>query len=214
MRREEDVRPLLVDASARFYQRGWMAGTAGNLSARAGEESLWITPSGRPKGALAAEDLIRVGRSGQLAEGETRRPSAETILHTSVYYLFPHARFCYHVHTIEANLVTRLTTDDKMPLPPLEMLKGFGIQEEDPRVEIPIFHNHREVARIAADVRGRLEHMNVRIPAFLIRDHGLTFWAADAVEAMNNAELLDYILRYLIAAHGAGLSVSSWGQAR
>jgi len=211
-RREDDPRPALVSASARFYERGWMAGTAGNLSARASEESLWITPSGRPKGDLAVEDLIRVGRSGQLAEGETRRPSAETALHTSVYYLFPSARFCYHVHTIEANLVTRLTTADSVPLPPLEMLKGFGILEENPRVEIPIFPNHREVARIAADVRGRFEHMSSRIPAFLIRDHGMTFWASDPVEAMNHAELLDYILRYLIAAHAAGLPVASWGQ--
>jgi len=42
-------RAALVEIARDFHARGWMAGTAGNLSAREDDEHFWITASGRPK---------------------------------------------------------------------------------------------------------------------------------------------------------------------
>ena len=45
-------RAALVEIARDFHARGWMAGTAGNLSAREDENHFWITASGKPKGRL------------------------------------------------------------------------------------------------------------------------------------------------------------------
>ena len=50
----------LVEIARDFHSRGWMAGTAGNLSARADESHFWITASGLPKGRLQESDLLLV----------------------------------------------------------------------------------------------------------------------------------------------------------
>ena len=63
-----DPRESLIYAATNFYQKGWMVGTAGNLSARLSDGSFWITASGRPKGQLTSEDFVRVDLEGKVLE--------------------------------------------------------------------------------------------------------------------------------------------------
>jgi methylthioribulose-1-phosphate dehydratase len=128
-----------------------------------------------------------------------KRPSAETSIHAAIYNLFPDARVCYHVHSIENNLVSRFTKSN-LPLPPLEMLKGLGVWEENPRCFMPIFANHLEVPRIADDIYTRFKDTKPQIPALLIRDHGVTVWANSLESANNYLELVEYIFRYMVAS--------------
>ncbi len=44
-----DLRQSLIHASRQFHQLGWMAGTAGNLSAKMPDNSFWITASSKKK---------------------------------------------------------------------------------------------------------------------------------------------------------------------
>src|SRR6185295_13172672 len=84
---------VLAAAARLFYERGWMMGTAGNLSLRLADGTFWITASGKPKGRLQAEDFLRVAPGGEVLKRgrEEDRPSAETSLHDAVYRLFPEA---------------------------------------------------------------------------------------------------------------------------
>ena len=216
-----DPRSLLAALARDLYGRGWMAGTAGNLSLRLGDGSFWITASGKPKGSLGVEDFLRVAPDGEvLARGRADdQPSAETCIHQALYALDPEAAACLHVHTVASNLVPRLAAgpagsragDDgqggatEIALPPLEMLKGFGIREERPQIGIAVFPNHLEVAAIAAAVAARFRAAPPRLPAFLIRDHGLTVWAGSAPAALRYLELLEFIFAFMIAARAAGL---------
>ena len=93
----------------------------------------------------------------------------------------------------------------EIALPPLEMLKGLGIREERPRIGIAVFPNHLEVATIAAAVASRFRAAPPRLPAFLIRDHGLTVWGEGAAAALHHLELLEFIFAFMIAARAAGL---------
>ncbi|NET52027.1 MAG: hypothetical protein F6K09_26020 [Merismopedia sp. SIO2A8] len=127
-------------------------------------------------------------------------PSAETSIHQVIYSLFPQAQACYHVHAIEANLVSRFTDEDTLTLPPLEMLKGLGVREENPKVAISLFANHLDVLRIAGDIRKRFQTVTPSVNVLLIRDHGLTAWASSTEEAFNYVEIADYIFRYMVAA--------------
>ncbi|MGD1809572.1 methylthioribulose 1-phosphate dehydratase [Dapis sp. BLCC M126] len=198
----DDPRESLIYAATHFYQKGWMVGTAGNLSARLPDNSFWITASGRPKGKLTKQDFVRVDINGQVLEkpNPSFRPSAETSIHQTIYQYFPEAKACYHVHSIEANLVSNLTEGNGLVLPSLEMLKGLGIWEENPWVEIPLFVNHLEVKKIADEISARFLESPPKIPALLIHNHGVTVWANSPESAYHYIELVEYIFRYMTAA--------------
>lgn len=202
-----DPRQILIAAAGHFYQRGWMVGTAGNLSACLPDGSFWITASGRNKGQLCIDDFIRIAPDGTVLEQPSPdvRPSAETSIHQVIYSLFPKAQACYHVHSIEANLVSHFTTGDCLSLPPLEMLKGFGVWEENPKVVMPIFTNHLEVPRIASDIYERFKAVPPLIDALLIRNHGVTVWASSPEAAFHYLEIAEYIFRYMVAARTVGI---------
>jgi methylthioribulose-1-phosphate dehydratase len=195
-----DPRTDLIAAAQHFYSRGWMLGTAGNLSARLADGSFWITASGKSKGNLNLEDFVRVHLDGRVESPSHLKPSAETAIHQTLYTLFPEARACYHVHSVEANLVSRFVEADDLPLPPLEMLKGLGVREEEPHCTLAIFPNHLDVTRIAKDIDRRFQIDWPKIPALLIRDHGLTVWAPSAEAAGHFVELVEYIFRYMVIA--------------
>ncbi len=220
-----DPRRLLAATARDLYRRGWMAGTAGNLSLRQDDGSFWITASGRSKGALGRGDFLRLAADGEVLERGAAgdRPSAEASLHSAVYRLVPRAAACFHVHTVASNVVTRLAgrplrpapavpsppadppAAADLPLPPLEMLKGLGIWDERPAVAVAVFPNHARVPAIAAELSERFGAAPPAVPGFLIRDHGLTVWGDSAQAALNHLELFDFIFQWMVAAHGAGL---------
>lgn len=201
-----DPRPDLITAAHYFYLQGWMVGTAGNLSARLPDNSFWITASGRSKGELVLSDFVRVAADGNVLErSPDLKPSAETGIHQTIYALFPTAQACYHVHSIEANLVSHFTQSNSLPLPPLEMLKGLGVRQEYSRCAIPVFTNHLSVAQIAVEIGDRFKANLPELPALLIRDHGVTVWAPSLLSARNYIELMEYIFRYMVAARQLGI---------
>ncbi|BAZ67076.1 MAG: methylthioribulose 1-phosphate dehydratase [Pelatocladus maniniholoensis HA4357-MV3] len=195
-----DARLELINAARHFYQQGWMLGTAGNLSARLSDSSFWITASGKSKGELVIDDFVRIYPDGRVEQPtEDSKPSAETAIHQVIYDLFPESKSCYHIHSIEANLVSRFVKTDSLPLPPLEMLKGLGVWKENPDCVIPIFANHLHVQQIANEIKARFSKTTPQLPTLLIRDHGVTVWGSSSVEARNYIELVEYIFRYMVA---------------
>ncbi|MEH2171667.1 methylthioribulose 1-phosphate dehydratase [Nostoc sp.] len=203
-----DPRLQLIATARYFYQQGWMVGTAGNLSARLADGSFWITASGKSKGELLLNDFVLIAPDGKIEGSATQViPSAETAIHQLVYRLFPQSLACYHIHSIESNLVSRLVEGDSLLLPPLEMLKGLGVWQENPCCMMPIFANHLQVALIVGDIEQRFAVTPPQISALLIRDHGLTVWACSLEAARNYIELLDYIFRYMVAAVRLGINI-------
>ncbi|MBF2025587.1 MAG: methylthioribulose 1-phosphate dehydratase [Oscillatoriales cyanobacterium C42_A2020_001] len=193
-----DLRSHLITDAQYFYQQGWMLGTAGNLSARLPDGSFWITASGRMKGALTLDDFVRVDADGRVEAPSGLKPSAETVIHQTLYQRFSESQACYHVHSVEANLVSRFEFTENIPLPPLEMLKGLGIWTENPQCMIAVFPNHLKVEQIAVAIAQRFAVEPPAVPALLIRDHGLTVWAPSTSSARNFVELLEYIFRYMV----------------
>lgn len=195
----------LVDAATHFYRLGWMMGTAGNLSHRHDAESFWITASGKSKGALTPADFLRVDLDGRVLELRSPglKPSAETSLHQVLYRRFPAAGAIYHVHSVEANVASNFTGGTTLALPPLEMLKGFGIMEEAPDVRLDVFRNHADVPAIAEEIGGRYGAAEPRVPALLIRNHGITVWGPTPERARNHVELIEFIFRFMVAARSA-----------
>ena len=193
----------LIEAAKHFHSRGWMLGTAGNLSARdnANKNSFWITASGLPKGNLDEGDFLNIDiSSGEtLIKNDNSKPSAETIIHQTIYSQFNEANCCMHVHSIDAALAINKHAAQRtsLRLPPLEMLKGFNIWEEDPCVDLAIFTNHLDVSKIALDIENLYSASPPQIDALMIRNHGITVWGKSIQETYNRVELIEFILSYL-----------------
>ena len=199
-------RTALVEVARDFHQRGWMSGTAGNLSVRADAEHFWITASGVPKGQLEEGDflLVRI-QDGEVVERAApgNKPSAETAIHRTIYSLFPDAQACLHGHSVDGCLVSgRAKRAAKaLRLPAIEMLKGFDIWQQNPKVDLPLFENHLDVARIAKEIEARFRKTKPPLSALMIRAHGATVWGAGPQEAYNRFECLEFLFSY--AARGA-----------
>jgi methylthioribulose-1-phosphate dehydratase len=193
------LRAALVEVARDFHARGWMSGTAGNLSARADAEHFWITASGMPKGRLEEGDFLLVRtQDGAVVERARagNKPSAETAIHRTIYALFPEARACLHGHSVDGCLASgRAPRGAKaLRLPAVEMLKGLDIWQQNPKVDLPLFENTLDVAKIAAEIGKRLGKNPPALSALMIRAHGATVWARGLQEAYNRFECLEFVL--------------------
>lgn len=191
----------LVEIARDFHARGWMAGTAGNLSAREDARHFWITASGKPKGRLTETDFVLVRiEDGQVVDSPRadNKPSAETSIHRALYALFPEAKASLHGHSVEAAMAAERAKKgaQSLRLPPIEMIKGFDIWQPRPKVDLPLFENHLDVARIAREIEARFRKKAPAVTALLIRAHGPTVWGRSLQEAYNRFEILEYLLRY------------------
>jgi methylthioribulose-1-phosphate dehydratase len=154
-----------------------------------------------PKGRLDELDflLVRV-TDGEVVERvrPDNKPSAETSIHRALYALFPGARACLHGHVVTAAIAAdRAKKGAKsLRLPAIEMIKGFDIWQQNPKVELPLFENHLEVAKIARDIETRFKKTRPAVTALMVRAHGPTVWGAGLQEAYNRFEILEYLLRY------------------
>ncbi len=186
----------ITTLAAALYDRGWMPGTAGNISVRTGTDAV-ITGSGKPKGALTAADLVTVriaDSAARIANGV--RPSAETTIHTAVY----RATGCgavVHVHPPNATAVSirygRPDALTDLALGDYELLKGL-VPADPGRCTVPVFANWPDVPRIAHDVETRLTRPPADMPpVLLIAGHGATSWGRDLTEARDRMECLEAI---------------------
>ena len=198
------TRSALAKIGKDFHRRGWMAGTAGNLSARSNntDDCFWITSSGLPKGQLDNHDFILMDlKSNAISQRfyASAKPSAETCIHTAIYTLFPDARTCFHIHSVDACLATsRIATgQQQMLLPALEMIKGLDIWQQDPEVNLALFDNLLDVTEISEQIQTRFKQTPPEIPALMIRDHGITVWGNSLQQTYNRVEIIEFIMSYM-----------------
>lgn len=202
-----DCRTALVEIARDFHGRGWMAGTAGNLSARDRQDpgTFWITASGLSKGRLDEADLLRIDLTEDRVVERFRdgaKPSAETAIHRVIYQLYPEVNACLHVHSVDACLAVanRPAEATELPLPPLEMIKGLDVWEERPAVALPLFPNRLDVPTIAAEIQQRFTASSPLLPALMIHGHGATVWGRSLQEAYNRVEIVEFLMSYLARA--------------
>lgn len=194
----------LAAVAGLFYQRGWMAGTAGNLSCRetADADVFWISASGKSKGWLTERDFVLLDiNDGGLVETpvSSNKASAEAAIHRVIYRLFPSATACFHVHSVDACLISERVTG-AVVLPALEMLKGLGIWLEAPQVELPVFENSLQVETISQQIEQQFTREVPQVPALLIRQHGITVWGDSLEQCFNRVEITEFLLSYLARA--------------
>ena len=172
--------------------KGWAPATSGNYSVRLDDGSFAVTVSGRHKGRLTPDDVMRVDAAGESLDG--KKPSAETALHLALYRAFPNAGAVLHSHSPAAVGLSRAVTGDGYTLTGHEMLKALpGIATHETSVILPIVENSQDMAVIDAGITPRLLEADA-IPAYLIRSHGLYGWGRDMAEAERVIEAIEWMI--------------------
>lgn len=191
MSREHLARQI-VDAGRFLYGRGWSPATSSNYSVRLSADQVLLTASGKHKGQLELDDVLATDLHGNSLEpGKT--PSAETLLHTQLYRCRPEIGAVLHTHSVNATVLSRLTLSDSLVFADYELQKAFsGISTHECQVEVPIFDNDQDIARLAARIQPWLnEHPDC--VGYLIRGHGLYTWGAQMSDALRQIEAFEFL---------------------
>jgi methylthioribose-1-phosphate isomerase len=175
----------IANAARGLYARGWMPGTAGNISVRAGGNAV-ITGSGLSKGELGADDMVTVTVADSQPLAGTRRPSAETAIHTAIYRA-TNAGAVIHVHSPHATAQS-VGASEALRFSGYELIKGLGAVET---IDVPVFDNHSDVSRIGADIEHYLAGHSDAPPVLFIAGHGVTAWGTDLAQARDRVECLE-----------------------
>jgi len=96
----------ILAVGRRLDSRNLALATTGNYSVRLDDGRIAVTVSGRHKGRLSADDVTQIDLQGRPLT--VQRPSAEAVLHASVYRLYPAAHAVLHVHSVASITLTRL----------------------------------------------------------------------------------------------------------
>jgi methylthioribulose-1-phosphate dehydratase len=180
----------VIAAGRLFHSRGWVPATAGNFSVRLDAKTLAVTVSGRHKGELAAADFMRVDLRGRALDKD-KRASAETLLHCQLYRHAAEIGAVLHTHSPASTVLSR--AHDTIRLAGYELLKIFaGIETHETAVEIPVFENDQDIARMSRVVEAQMSTGRAR-HAYLIRGHGLYAWGRTAAEARHRVEALEFL---------------------
>lgn len=112
----EEVNPVLearkqvIKAGLTLVEKGLIARTWGNISARISEDAFVITPSGRSYESLTPEDIVIVNLKNLSYEGDIK-PSGEVATHAEVYRNKPEVNFVIHTHQLYATSLSIMGED-------------------------------------------------------------------------------------------------------
>ncbi|VXC24337.1 Methylthioribulose-1-phosphate dehydratase [Pseudomonas sp. 8AS] len=191
MNREQLARQI-VEAGQFLYGRGWSPATSSNYSVRLSADQALLTVSGKHKGQLGLDDVLATDLDGNSLE-PGKKPSAETLLHSQLYRWQAGIGAVLHTHSVNATVLSRLALSDSLVFADYELQKAFaGISTHECQVEVPIFDNDQDIARLAARIQPWLD-AHPDCVGYLIRGHGLYTWGAQMSDALRQIEAFEFL---------------------
>jgi L-fuculose-phosphate aldolase len=174
----EREREEVAATARRLAADGLVAGTSGNVSARAGEH-VAVSPTGAVLGELEAASVTVVDLEGRVVEGELQ-PTSEVDLHLGVYRRYDTGAVV-HTHAPMATAVA-CVLEDELPCVHYEMLALGG----PVRVAPYRTFGTPELAAAALDA------LDSRTAA-LLANHGTIAHGPNLAAALRATELLEWL---------------------
>lgn len=197
MLNEIDLRALMVELIRWINTRGWSPGTSTNYSFLHPDldDIVVISKSGVDKAAFGSDDFMHVNLEGQATNTYNGiKPSAETLIHTTIYNLFPETRFILHTHSKSSTLMSHINYElGFVQFTGYEVLKGLPrISTHETTVKIPIFKNDQDMVRFSSQLC--TYGVSLQNNAFLMEKHGIYVWGNSLEEAKRFLEIYEYLL--------------------
>lgn len=199
-----DPRELIVELLVDFHRRDWVSGTGGGICGPAGENRLYLAPSGVHKERVQPADFFVV----DIADGTVVEAPADPALRPSecnaIFCQIARdrgARSVVHSHALAAVLAADLAgSSDAIEIRQLEMLKGIrGLSNSDVHA-VPVIrntpHEHELVGQLSDALR---DPRFTGSFAVLVADHGAYIWGADVWEAKRHTEVYHFLFEAAVA---------------
>ncbi len=174
-----------------MYDRKYIVGAEGNLSARLDGGRIIITPAGMNKGYMKPSDLIICDMRGEKSEG-AGQPSTEIKIHLAAYRNRPDVMAVCHAHPVYAVSFSVAGTALDMAVLP-EMVGTLG---GAPLVEY--------ASPGSAELAANLEKYIDRYDAFLLQSHGVLTLGRSLEESFDRMETVERFAEILFTADGRG----------
>jgi L-ribulose-5-phosphate 4-epimerase len=207
------LREEVLRANQEIARRGLAPHTWGNVSgiSRSGSEPLVvIKPSGVDYATMTVADLVVTNLDGKVVEGSLR-PSSDLDTHTLLYREFPQIGGVVHTHSEFATSWAQAgraipcfgtTHADYFhgPVPVTEPLTAEEVEEAYVRNTGAVIVRHFRKFNLDP----------VAVPGVLVAGHAPFTWGKNAAQAVENADVLEYIARLafrsvLLGAQDAGI---------
>lgn len=100
---EIEMKRELVTFATSLYQRGFVVGSAGNISVKLSDGTYLATPTGSSFGMLSEAEVSHFKEDGTLLGGKA--PTKEVPFHLACYAAHPEIRAVVHLHSTYATLL-------------------------------------------------------------------------------------------------------------
>jgi L-fuculose-phosphate aldolase len=189
---ERQIKEEIIKTAAMLHHKNMLAACDGNISYRYDDNTILITPSGKPKFLLKEDDISVVDINGVVIKG---KPSSEMLMHLEVYKMRPDARAVIHAHPPTA-VAYSIAHPDAKEIPGKsfsELILAVG--------KLPI---------VPFQMPGSLE-MGTALHPFIknhkvmvLARHGALSFGEDLIEAYNGMERLEHSCDILLKAASFG----------
>ncbi|HTH36435.1 MAG TPA: methylthioribulose 1-phosphate dehydratase [Pyrinomonadaceae bacterium] len=189
----------LADAGREFYRRGWVLGTSGNFSMLLARKPLRIcvTASGIEKGNLDETNFLELDDDAEILQG-FGKPSAETLLHLTIYRFMPKARSILHTHSVWGTILSdHYFEQGAIEIEGYEMLKGLaGVKTHEHTEKVPIVENSQDYIALSHVIENVIRD-NAGIHGIYLRRHGLYTWGESVAEARRHVEIFEFLFEVI-----------------
>lgn len=193
-----EYKNIVCEIGALLHNRNMIAGGAGNISFRAADGTIWITPAGVDKWRLTPDMLLHVNSEGQVLSG-IGKPSSEIKLHLAFYSQRVDVQAVVHAHPQIATAITvaDMQFENKIITESLSVLgevvtAPYGTPSTDKVVQgmLPLMAEHQVI---------------------LMAHHGAVAVGLDLWQAYNRMETLEHTAKTYFYAKLLGLA-ETFGQ--
>lgn len=188
---EARLRGAIAEIGKLCYQKGFIVGADGNISARMSDGTVLITPAGAMKGFLAPEHMAHVDMQGRVLD-QGPRCSTETGIHLVSYHERADVRAVLHCHPPHAVALTIAGIDLQTPVIPEIIVTIGGIPTAPYGTpgtdELP--ESIRAIVRCSDTV--------------VMKNHGSVTLGTNLLDAFKKLDMLEHTARILWLAHSVG----------
>ena len=185
----------MAAAGREFHRRAWLTGTSGNFSVLLARKPLRIcvTANGLEKSSLDETNFLELDEDAEILEG-FGKPSAETLMHLTMYRFLPRARAILHTHSVWGTILSDvLFQEGAVTIEGYEIMKGLsGVKTHEHREVVPVVENSQDHIALSHVVENVLRD-NHGIHGVYLRRHGLYAWGETVEAARRNTEILEFL---------------------
>ncbi|MFT4539260.1 MAG: L-fuculose-phosphate aldolase [Planctomycetota bacterium] len=187
---EQRLRVAICRIGELSYQRNFIVGGDGNISAKMSDGTILITPAGAMKGFLSPHQLARIDSHANVVDNGPG-PSSEVGIHLVAYEERPDIKAMVHAHPPHAVALTIAGIDMQMPIIP-EIIVTIGGIPTAPygtpgTPELP--ETIREIVRCS--------------DTMIMQNHGSCTVGSSLMDAYKKLDMLEHTARILWLAHVA-----------